>query len=278
MINWTIYLNIIGYGLILFSACIFSYIFYRKFVKQRIEKEQLKKKLIELEELNYTKQVFLTAMSHQLRTPLSGAKWAMEVLLKDKLCSRPELLEESRDRINNAIEIINKILQTAELEIKKEDISVKQEDVDLKLLVDRIISDQNYLIKAKGIKLEYGKYEPAIIKGDEKLLRLSLTNILDNAFRYSPKGIVKLNLFNSNAEAVLTVEDNGVGIDPKDLEFITFQKFYRGKNAMMLDPNESGVGLYVTRKIIEIHNGRIAISSALGKGTKVSVALPIVSA
>ena len=141
-------------------------------------------------------------------------------------------------------------------------------------MVDKIISDQNYLIKFKEIKLEYGTYESVIIKGDEKMLHLSLTNIIDNAFRYSPQGTVKLSLYKSGEDAALLVEDNGVGIDPKDLKFITFQKFYRGKNAERIDPDESGMGLYVTKKILEIHKGSMVISSTLGKGTKVSVLLP----
>jgi len=249
--------------------------FMKYTMSQRVNGEQLKRKLSELEELNYTKQVFLTAMSHQLRTPLNGAKWAVEAVLNDKTCSEPELLEEGRNRIDNAIGIISKILKTAELDVEKESIKVKQEDVDLKIMIDQILLEQDYLIKIKGIKLQYENYQSVAVKGDEKMLRLAFINIIDNAFRYSPKGIVQLNLFNSNKEAVFTIQDNGIGIDSKDLEFITIQKFYRGKNAMTVDPNESGVGLYVTRKIIEIHGGRIAISSTLGQGTKVSVALPL---
>ena len=230
---------------------------------------------MELEEEDYTKQIFLTAMSHQLHTSLSGAKWAIETLLKDKIYSGVELLKESHTRIINAIEIINKILHTAELDVKNENINLKKENIDLKLLVDKIISSQNYLIKSNGIKIEYEKYDSVIIQGDEKMLHLSLVNIIDNAFRYSPHGEVRFNLSKNSTDAILTVEDTGVGIDPKDLEYVTYQKFYRGKNAMTIDPNESGVGLYVTRKILEIHGGGIVISSTLGKGTKVSVTLPL---
>ena len=271
------YINIVGYGLVLLSVFIFFYVFYRKFIKQDIETERLKKKSVDLEETDYTKQIFLTAMSHQLHTSLAGAKWAIESFLKDKNFSSLELLEESHDRIISAIEIVNQLLKTAELDINHENINLKKEKIDLKLLVDNIISGQSYLIKSKGIKLVYEKYGSVMIKGDEKMLHLSLTNIIDNAIRYSPHGVVKLNLFESDAEAILTVEDNGVGIDAKDLEFITYQKFYRGKNAMNIDPNESGVGLYVTKKILEIHGGKIAIFSTLGKGTKVSVILPKVT-
>lgn len=271
MTSLELYLNII----IVCLLVVLVYFFYNKYTAQRTEKSRLMRKLKELEELDYTKQVFLTAMSHQLRTPLSGAKWAIELILKNKTCSEQDLLNDSLNRVNKSIEIINKIIKTAELEVEKGDISIKMVNLDLKTLVDHLIAEQDYLIKDKGIKLKYEKYESVVIKGDEQMLRLALINIIDNAFRYSPHGIIKINLFKGNKEAVLTVGDNGIGIDPKDLEFITIQKYYRGKNAMAVDPNESGVGLYVTRKIIEIHGGQIAISSTLNKGTKVSVAFPL---
>ena len=156
-------------------------------------------------------------------------------------------------------------------------IEIKKENLDLRDLIKKILVDLNYLSRSKGINIKYERFDPVIVKGDLEMLDIALANIFDNAIRYSPKGEVRINVFASNLEAVLTVEDNGVGIDSNDLEFITFQKFYRGKNAMTIDPNESGVGLYVTRKIIEIHGGRIAITSVLGKGTKVSVALPAAS-
>ena len=266
-------INIAGFAIIVFLI--------QRFVKytlaQKINNEQLKRKLTELEELDYTKQVFLTAMSHQLRTPLSAAKWAVEAVLKDKNCPQPEILIEGRDRIDQAVETIGKILKTAELEIDKENISIKQENFDLKLIIDKIITEQNYLIKDKGIKLVYEKYESVMVKGDAKMLSMSLTNIIDNAVRYSPQGTVHINLFKTNKDIIFTVEDSGIGIEAKDLEFILNQKFYRGKNAMTIDPNQSGVGLYVTKKIIEIHGGKIAISSVLNNGTKVSVALPLVT-
>lgn len=274
MISWEIFINIIGYCLVILSFVIFFYFFNRKFVRQIIEKEIFKKRSVELEEADYTKQIFLTAMSHQLHTSLVGAKWSIETILKDKTFPPYELLEESHNRIIKAIEIIDKILKTAELEVNNKNIKLKKDKFDLKQLVDKIISGQSYLIKSKGIKLIFERYESVFIEGDEKMLHLSLTNIIDNAIRYSPHGIVKFNLFNIGTDVFFVVEDNGVGIDPKDLEFITYQKFYRGKNAMKIDPNESGVGLYITKKILQIHGGKIGISSTLGKGTKVSVTLP----
>ena len=271
MTHWTVYLNIVGDVIL----GLLAWVFYRKFSGQKIEKNKLLRRMVELQELDHTKQVFLSSVAHQMRTPLAGAKWALEEVLKDKNCPHLDLVAESHKRLEQAIGNITKILKAAELKIDSADIEIKKESFNLKDLIQKILTDLAYLSTSKKTKIKYEKFDPILVQGDPEMLDIALANIFDNAIRYSPKGEVRINLFVSRAEAVLTVEDSGVGIDPKDLEFISFQKFYRGKNAMTIDPNESGVGLYVTRKIIEIHGGRIAISSTLGRGTKVSVALPV---
>lgn len=267
-----------------FGVSLISYLVYRfaeGTIKEKNEKEQIKRRFLELNEIDHTKQVFLSAMSHQLRTPLNGVRWAFESLLKspknkegELLCMDNNLVKEGYERVLLSIGIIGKILKTAELEIDRKSIDLKKEKVNLKQLVDTIFSNLDYLIRGKTIELVKEDYNDVEINGDAKMLDLAITNVVDNAFRYSPKGRVAVNLFTANDQAILTIEDNGIGIDPSELEFI-FQKFYRGKNAMTVDPDESGIGLYTTKKIIELHNGKIALSSVLGRGTKISIALPL---
>lgn len=190
------------------------------------------------------------------------------------LCMDTKMVKEGYDRTLEALDIITKILKTAELEIDRKNIQLKKERIDLKELLDSIFVNLDYLIRSKMIDLIKDNYNDVVIEGDNKMLDLAITNIIDNAFRYSPNGRVMVSLFAASDQAILTIEDTGIGIDPAELEFI-FQKFYRGKNAIEMDPNESGIGLYTTKKIIELHNGRIALSSVLGHGTKVSIALPL---
>ena len=275
---WTKHLlNVFGCGLISFLI----YWFAKSTLKEKNENEQFKRRFLELNEIDHTKQVFLSAMSHQLRTPLNGVRWAFESILNspqnkggEMLCADSSLVKEGYERVLESIDIIGKILKTAELEIDRKNIELKKEKVNLKGVIDSILFNLDYLLRSKQITLIKENYNDLEIEGDAKMLDLALTNVLDNAFRYSPKGRVTINLFANNDQAILTVEDNGIGIDPSELEFI-FQKFYRGKNAMVMDPDESGIGLYTTKKIIELHNGKIALSSVLGHGTKVSVALPL---
>lgn len=241
----------------------------------KIESGRLKRRIQHLEELDHTKQVFLASMAHQLKTPLAGIKWALDLLQKEGIEKNPSLLADSQQKIEEMFSKISDLLKTSAFDTEKGQIKIKKEDLDLKSLVANIVHDLTYLKLANNIDVKYEQLDSVTVSGDEKMLHMALANIFDNAFRYSPRGEIKISLLVNQKEAVLAVEDNGVGIDSNDLEFITFQKFYRGKNAMKIDPNESGVGLYATRKIIELHGGRMAISSVLGKGTKVSVTLPI---
>jgi two-component system, sensor histidine kinase ChiS len=274
---WTKHiLNIFGIGMISFLI----YKFAKGTIKEKNDKEQLQRRFLELNEIDHTKQVFLSAMSHQLRTPLNGVRWAFEAVLKTQKNNRgefdsvdPVLIQEGYKRVLDSIEIIGKILKTAELEIDRKNIELKNEKVNLKNLLDSIFVNLDYLIREKMINLVKENYNDVEIDGDYKMLDLAITNVIDNSFRYSPKGNVVINLFAAKEQAVLIVADSGIGIDPAELEYI-FQKFYRGKNAMIVDPDESGIGLYTTKKIIELHGGRITLSSVLGKGTKISIALP----
>ena len=111
------------------------------------------------------------------------------------------------------------------------------------------------------------------MKGDQKLLHSALTNVLDNAMRYSPNGKVNVDINSNNKNVEIVIKDTGIGISQEDLPFV-FERFHRGKEAISIDPNESGVGLYVTKKIIELHNGGIYISSKKGDGTTIKILLP----
>lgn len=245
----------------------------QEILHHRYEKELFKRKFIEMNELDKVKQMFLTAMSHQLRTPLTGARWAVEEAIKDKTTA-PEMLKESERRIINAIDILGEILKTAEFDLGNINIKIDKNPVVLNSLVTTIVNNLAFMMQIKGNKISYDMPREVVVKGDRKMLELALTNIIDNSFRYSPNGSVKISVEKDEEFGKLTVEDSGIGIDSADMEYV-FQKFFRGSNALLVDPNESGVGLYVTKKIIEMHGGEVKISSVIGKGTKVEVLLPL---
>jgi signal transduction histidine kinase len=226
-------------------------------------------------ELEKTKETFVTAVSHQLRTPLNGAKWAIQEVMKIETCPEKELLNEGYNKIVQSINIVGDMLKSMEIDSEKNIFNLQKEKIDLSSVVDTILKNLSFLIKANGIDLVYNKKENLNILADRKSLDLGLVNIFDNAFRYSPKSQVIVSLDKVDKNAKLTIQDHGIGIDPVDMEHM-FQKFFRGKNAIAVDPNESGVGLYSTKKVVEMHGGSITLNSELGKGTTFEVLIPLV--
>jgi signal transduction histidine kinase len=106
------------------------------------------------------------------------------------------------------------------------------------------------------------------------MLDIALTNLFDNAFRYSPNGTVSVLVSKEDTMIKLVIKDSGIGISEEDMPKL-FEKFFRGKNAKELDPDESGIGLFTTKRIIEMHKGDIKMESELAKGTTVTVTFPL---
>jgi len=260
-------LNVFGFSLLVFylSKLIKEILF------QRYEKEHYRRKFVELTEVNNVKETFITSISHQLRTPLNGAKWAIQAAMESDPNSK--FLKDGYEKINQSINTVGEILKSTELDVSKEFFQLKKEEINLCEMVDSILESLNFLIKGKNISLDYNKCLDFNILGDRKTLELGLSNIFDNAFRYSPNGKVSVSMEKVGKNIKLRVNDNGIGIDSADMEYM-FQKFFRGKNAIKVDPNESGIGLYATKKIIEMHGGEIKLESKIGKGTKVEISLP----
>ncbi len=225
-------------------------------------------------EINDFKETFILGLAHRLRTPLNGARWVMDSMLQKETGEQKELLREGYNKIIESINIVSDMLKSAQSNDGKNLLEGKKEKVNLCVVVEDILKNLNFLITEKHIELDYNKCDSAIVYGDKRMLESGLINIFDNAFRYSPKGKVSISVEKEGNNANLTVKDNGIGVSKDDMEHL-FEKFFRGKNAMELDPDESGVGLYTTKKIIEMHKGSINIESELNKGTTIKVILPL---
>lgn len=225
------------------------------------------------EEFNDT---FILALVHRLRTPLNGARWALDSIIGSETSDdKKKILSEGYNKIISAINTVNEILKVAEINSKDGNFNLKKEKVNLCVVIEDILKSLDFLREKKGVHLVYDKKcDPMSIFGDYEVLSLGLTNLFDNAYRYTPKGTVIVTVGKEGNMAKLTIKDNGIGIDGEDLKHM-FEKFYRGKNARLIDPNESGVGIFATKKIIEMHKGNISINSELNKGTTVEVRLPI---
>lgn len=241
-------------------------------LRQKSEKEEASKRLTELAQVDALKNDFLSIAEHQLRTPLTGIKWALESI-GDNL-SAPDagsILKTSIERVNDAIRIVGDMLKATESTEKA--LAVKKAPFDFAVLVRDIISDLEFLAQRKEVTLVVRVPQHMEIVADKKLLRAAMNNLIDNSLKYSPQARVEITLTDEGSGIRLTIRDTGIGISPVDMKYI-FERMYRGKNALQIEPDQSGIGLYTARKIVNLHGGTINLTSELNKGTTVTVVLP----
>ncbi|HRY62889.1 MAG TPA: PAS domain-containing sensor histidine kinase [Candidatus Paceibacterota bacterium] len=227
-----------------------------------------------------SKSGFITTAAHQLRTPLSVIKWAVNLLLEgDKGALKPEQIPElEKTNIANEkmIVLVNNLLDVARIEEGRYGFKFKEGDITpiIEMIVSRVLPKA----EKKSISLSWTNPFPPISKifFDEEKIMLALSNIIGNAVAFTKeKGTVNIFAENDSDYVKITVEDSGVGIPP-EAQVHLFEKFFRAANAFQIRPDGSGLGLFVAHNIVKRHGGKIKIiSPILGDlGTRVEVYLP----
>ena len=208
------------------------------------------------------KRQLLLAISHELRSPLTRAKVAAELL--DDAQQRSGL---NRD-LNEMEKLIEELLETERLTASHNVLNKKR--VSLNQLATAVV---NELFAGRMIKLVIPEHD-ITAEVDEVRVRLLLKNLLDNALRHTPADapVPELHLEQSDRTAVLTVKDHGTGIEQQHLPHLS-EPFYRADAARLRATGGYGLGLYLCRVIAEAHGGRLRIDSELGDGTRVRVSL-----
>ncbi|KPJ73263.1 hypothetical protein AMJ48_02255 [Parcubacteria bacterium DG_74_1] len=225
------------------------------------------------------KTEFVSLAAHQLRTPLSAIKWTLKMLLDGDL---GKITEEQRDFITKTyqsnermITLINNLLDITRIEEGR--YIYKPALTEFEPIVQFVVDSCKGEAERKKIKIEFRKPKKKSRRAmlDIEKIRLAVENLLDNAIKYTQAGgRVIVSLKNTPKEIELSVKDSGVGI-PKDQQGRVFAKFFRGANVIRMATEGTGLGLFITKNIIEAHGGRIWFESEEGKGTTFYLALPI---
>lgn len=238
-----------------------------------------------LQTLEAAKSKFIAVTTHQLRTPLAAVKWTFDMAVKEELgplnADQREFLQKGFDSTQRIITIVNELLNAGSFD-KPNDDKMNFAQVQFLDLLNSVVFEFTSQSESKNIKLQVIKPSKALplIALDPDKIRMVLENLIDNAIKYTPKnGIVtitiddaKINTASPSIEVV--VSDNGIGIAPEDQTKI-FEKFYRATNAVQIEPDGTGLGLFIGRDIITKHHGAIWFVSELSKGTKFYITLPI---
>jgi PAS domain S-box-containing protein len=250
-------------------------------LRRRLELEEttaiLREQRAQLIALNSAKDEFISLASHQLRTPATGVKQFLGMLLEgyagDLPSSQLVLLERAYNSNERQINIINDLLRVAQIDAGK--VVLKQEQVDLVSLIQDVLGEQASKFAERQQKSVFSRQNSLhIAQVDEPRFRMALENIIDNASKYTPSGkTIKVKVAQTKGSITVTVIDEGVGIASSDIEKI-FTKFTRLDNPLSVLVGGTGLGLYWAKKVIELHGGDITVSSRLGKGSTFTVRLP----
>lgn len=234
----------------------------------------------EAEEAKKIQQQFLANMSHEIRTPINGVMGMVQLMSTTSLSAeQKEYIDIINESASNLLVIINDILDVTKMQVGK--ISLEEVNYSLRDLVRNLIKIFSFKSAIKGIDLnwEITPDVPGILSGDPVRLTQILTNLINNAIKFTEKGEVKLSisLLEENVDTTtlqFLVKDTGIGIAEDKLESV-FESFTQASGDTTRMYGGTGLGLTISKQLIEIQGGRIALSSTPGEGSAFSFFLPV---
>ncbi len=244
-------------------------------ILEKINRE-IQKKATELEEAHLHKDRFLANMSHELRTPLNSIIGFSDLLIAKSKALSPEKTDEFAKKILSAAEHLLELISDL-LEIAKVDagvLTIHPENFNLKLLVKNAIEMMQPMADKKNLELKLVLPQHKItINADKRLIRQVLINLINNALKYSKKGNVTVSVTEFNKNLKIEIADTGIGISEKDVKLI-FNDFHRVEQGLTSNYEGVGLGLTLSKRIIELHKGEIKVQSKLKRGSTFTVILP----
>ncbi len=214
------------------------------------------------------------AVAHDLRTPLAGIRGTAEIALRAPRSPEDYRLVLYRivDQIDTLLGLFHSMLDVSEAENGL--LVIDREPVAPYTLMEDLVDTFEPVAAAKGVRIQLESAATGPVTGDRKRLFQTLSNLLDNAIKYTPRGgaiRLAVRADPDRGEVVLSVEDSGCGIDPADLPHI-FERYYRGGTKPSYPG--SGLGLALVRAIVKAHGGRVIVKSVRGKGSRFTIFLP----
>lgn len=213
----------------------------------------------------------VTDISHQLKTPLASLKLYNTLLIEEELEEeeKMEFLQTNKLSINKLHNLIDSLVNISRLEANM--ISIKKENKGIKSTLKKAIDSVRVKANQKQISIELEDFDDIQILHDSKWTEESIFNVIDNGVKYTDEnGKINISVSQTINFVRIDIKDNGIGIDKLEFNNI-FKRFYR--NSEVEDIEGSGVGLYLSRKILEQQGGNIIVSSKKGEGSKFSLFL-----
>jgi Na+/proline symporter/signal transduction histidine kinase len=239
---------------------------------------ELKEANLRLQELDRLKDDFISTVTHELRTPLTAVRSLAEILNTNpsidavRLENFTGIIIKESDRL---IRLVTQILDYEKIESAQLDWVIAS--LDFREIVNDALTSTRQLIHDKNITIELDLAQTVpVIAGDRDRLVQVMLNLLSNAVKFCDpdRGLINVRLRGADDHLLVEIQDNGIGIKNRDLDKI-FEPFQQVKNPTFGRPGGTGIGLTITKRIIEFHHGRIWVESQPGKGAKFSFILPV---
>jgi PAS domain S-box-containing protein len=241
----------------------------------RVKAEQLQRANEELQQLDRLKDEFVSLVSHELRAPLTNLNGSLDLMRGG--CAHPnftcqQMFHIMDEQIMRLARLVQGVLNVSRIEAGQ--LTLRYESVDLQRIAQKTLESVGGRSRIHQFKLSVNEPLP-LVMGDPDRLEEVVLNLVDNAIKYSPDGgPITLQLGTVNGAVQLSVSDAGMGIPTNEIERV-FEKFHRVDGADDQAVYGHGLGLYISKKLVEAHGGDIQVESQVGLGTKFRVRLPI---
>lgn len=241
-----------------------------------VQAQTLRQENETLQTLDRQKSDFLTTLSHQIRTPLTVIEGSLKLLFHEEEvepAARHEFLTMAHQHVDRLTRLVSNFLSLTRIETGQ--IVGERRELDLSLLVKRTIDRLMPVAMNRYVRIDIEHpHGRVLVQGDIEMLESVLVNVLDNAVKFSGQGkVIQVKVEETPAEAIVHVTDQGSGIPAKELDRI-FERFYRIEMPGIAKTAGSGLGLYISKIVVEAHEGRMWAASEIGRGSTFSFALP----
>ena len=221
-----------------------------------------------------SRRQFSANVSHELRTPLTTISGYAELLSSGMLQKPEDATEFGRKILAESRRLLTLIEDIIRLSRLDEGVRGEVTPVDLTALIQHCVQKLTPAAQNAQVNISAGGNDPVLISGDHALLEEMLTNLLENGIKYNHAGgYVRARAEMADGHAVVTVADNGVGIAPEDQQRV-FERFYRVDKSRSKQTGGTGLGLSIVKHGAQVHHAQIAMQSALGEGTTITLTFP----
>jgi len=229
-----------------------------------------------LEQIEKTREEFVSNVSHEMKTPLSAIKVLSESILLQESAPEEmyrEFLQDITSEVDRMTNITNDLLALVKVDQREQGLNIGP--LDLNLLVEDILKRLSPLAEQKKIVLLYEAERSVQFEADEIKLSLAISNIVENGIKYTPKGgTVRVIIDSDHQNAIITIQDTGIGIPEEEHDKI-FNRFYRVDKTRDRETGGTGLGLAISRATVLLHNGSIRLSSSADEGSVFVIRLPL---